>query len=172
MEEAFLHCHRQWFPRLILMNNDDEVAIIAHPNHYRYPNQKISIIVNDGYAYLVPFVESETEISLKTIIPSCKATKKYIGAKTMIKLDQEEQEILESYEKDRWQPVVDMEAEIEKHRQYAEATFKRDKRISIRISSRDLNALRKRALIEGMPYQTLIASVLHKYVDGRLKETA
>jgi len=90
----------------------------------------------------------------------------------MIKLDQEEQEILESYEKDRWQPVVDMEAEIEKHRQYAEATFKRDKRISIRISSRDLNALRKRALIEGMPYQTLIASVLHKYVDGRLKETA
>ena len=90
----------------------------------------------------------------------------------MIKLDKEEQEILESYESGEWQSLTDVEAEIEKHRQYAEATFKKDKRISIRISSRDLNALRKRALIEGMPYQTLIASVLHKYVDGRLKETA
>ncbi len=89
----------------------------------------------------------------------------------MIKLDKEEQEILESYESGEWQSITDVEAEIEKHRQYAEATFKKDKRISIRISSRDLNALRKRALIEGMPYQTLIASVLHKYVDGRLKET-
>ena len=89
----------------------------------------------------------------------------------MIKLDKEEQEILESYESGEWQSLPDVEAEIEKHRQYAEATFKKDKRISIRISSRDLNALRKRALIEGMPYQTLIASVLHKYVDGRLKET-
>lgn len=90
----------------------------------------------------------------------------------MIELDKEEQEILESFERDEWQPTDNMEAEIEKHRQYAAATFKKDKRISIRISSRDLNALRKRALIEGMPYQTLIASVLHKYVDGRLKETA
>lgn len=90
----------------------------------------------------------------------------------MIELDKEEQEILESFERDEWQPTDNMEVEIEKHRQYAAATFKKDKRISIRISSRDLNALRKRALIEGMPYQTLIASVLHKYVDGRLKETA
>ena len=89
----------------------------------------------------------------------------------MIKLDKEEQEILESYESGEWQSITDVEAEIEKHRQHAAATFKKDKRISIRISNRDLNALRKRALMEGMPYQTLIASVLHKYVDGRLKET-
>ncbi len=89
----------------------------------------------------------------------------------MIKLDKEEQEILESYERGEWQPVADMNAEIKKHKQYAAATFKKDKRISIRISSRDLDALRKRALMEGMPYQTLIASVLHKYIDGRLKET-
>ncbi len=89
----------------------------------------------------------------------------------MIKLDKEEQEILESYERGEWQPVTDMNAEIKKHKQYAAATFKKDKRISIRISSRDLDALRKRALMEGMPYQTLIASVLHKYIDGRLKET-
>ncbi len=61
------------------MQNDDEVAVISHPNQSRYPNQKVSVVVIDGYAYLVPFVESETEIFLKTIIPSRKATKKYVG---------------------------------------------------------------------------------------------
>jgi len=58
--------------------------------------------------------------------------------------------------------------DIQKHREYAAATFRKDKRINIRISSRDLQALKKRALSEGIPYQTLIASVLHKYVDDRL----
>jgi predicted DNA binding CopG/RHH family protein len=90
----------------------------------------------------------------------------------MVKLDDEEREILEAFEKGKLESIVNIDAEQEKHRQYAAATFKKDKRISIRISSRDLTALRKRALVEGLPYQTLIASVLHKYVDGRLKETA
>lgn len=61
------------------IENGDEVDIYNHPNQKRYPNQKISVVLVDGYAYLVPFVESETEIFLKTIIPSRKATKKYIG---------------------------------------------------------------------------------------------
>ncbi len=61
------------------MQNDDEVAVISHLNQSRYPNQKVSVVVIDGYAYLVPFVESETEIFLKTIIPGRKATKKYVG---------------------------------------------------------------------------------------------
>jgi len=52
--------------------------IIEHPNPSRYPNQKMFIVGIEKYAYLVPFVESETEIFLKTIIPSRKATKKYI----------------------------------------------------------------------------------------------
>jgi len=90
----------------------------------------------------------------------------------MDKLDDEEREILEAFDAGTLTPIADKEAEMEKHRQYAAATFKKDKRISLRISSRDLAALRKRALVEGMPYQTLIASVLHKYVDGRLRETA
>jgi uncharacterized DUF497 family protein len=61
------------------IDNGDEVDVYDHPNQKRYPNQKISVVLVDGYAYLVPFVESETEIFLKTIIPSRKATKKYIG---------------------------------------------------------------------------------------------
>ena len=57
----------------------DEVDLFDHPNKTRYPNQKISVVMIEGYAYLVPFVESDSEIFLKTIIPSSKATKKYAG---------------------------------------------------------------------------------------------
>lgn len=86
----------------------------------------------------------------------------------MAKLDAEEREILEAFEADQLKPIENKETEIKKHRKYAEATFKKDQRINIRISSRDLQALKKRALAEGIPYQTLVASVLHKYVDDRL----
>jgi hypothetical protein len=57
----------------------DEVDVLEHPNKERYPNQKISVVLIEGYAYLVPFVESDLEIFLKTIIPSRKATKLYVG---------------------------------------------------------------------------------------------
>lgn len=57
----------------------DEVDIFEHPNRERYPNQKISVVLIESYAYLVPFVESDVEIFLKTIIPSRKATKRYAG---------------------------------------------------------------------------------------------
>ncbi len=55
-----------------------EVDVFEHPNQERYPGQKISVVLIEGYAYLVPYIESETEIFLKTIIPSRKATKKYV----------------------------------------------------------------------------------------------
>jgi uncharacterized DUF497 family protein len=64
---------------LLHIQQGDEVDIVEHPNQARYPNQKISVVIVDDYAYLVPFVETETEIFLKTIIPSRKATKKYLG---------------------------------------------------------------------------------------------
>lgn len=57
----------------------DEVDVFEHPNQERYPGQKISVVVIEGYAYLVPFVESATDIFLKTIIPSRKATRQYLG---------------------------------------------------------------------------------------------
>jgi uncharacterized DUF497 family protein len=55
--------------------------IVAHPNASRYPNQRIFIIQLHGYAWLVPFIEGDDEIFLKTIIPSRKATKQYFGGK-------------------------------------------------------------------------------------------
>jgi predicted DNA binding CopG/RHH family protein len=88
----------------------------------------------------------------------------------MNKLDAEEREILDAFEAGELKSVENKKAELKKHQEYAVATFKKDQRINIRISSRDLQALKKRALSEGIPYQTLIASVLHKYVDNRFAE--
>jgi len=59
--------------------NGNEVDLFEHPNQEKYPGQMVSVVLVDGYAYLVPFVESETTIFLKTIIPSRKATKQYVG---------------------------------------------------------------------------------------------
>ncbi|MCH8349022.1 MAG: antitoxin [Chloroflexi bacterium] len=88
----------------------------------------------------------------------------------MANLDQEERELLESFERDEWRSVAGREAKFERYREYALSTFKKDKRVNIRISTKDLEALQTRALEEGIPYQTLMASVLHKYVGGRLVE--
>ena len=57
----------------------DEVDVYEHPNQKRYPRQKISVVIINDYAYLVPYVESEDELFLKTIIPSRQATKHYVG---------------------------------------------------------------------------------------------
>jgi predicted DNA binding CopG/RHH family protein len=89
---------------------------------------------------------------------------------TQIKLDNAEKELLESYEGEEWQSVGQIEAEKERYQGYARATFRKDTRVNIRISSKDLEALQKKAVEEGIPYQTLMASVLHKFVSGRLIE--
>ena len=57
-----------------------------------------------------------------------------------------------------------------RYSRYAKATFRKDRRVNIRLSSKDLEAIQKRALAEGLPYQTLISSLLHKYASGRLRE--
>jgi|TARA_B100002003_G_scaffold124870_1_gene115226 predicted DNA binding CopG/RHH family protein len=88
----------------------------------------------------------------------------------MYELDSAEQELLETFERDEWRSVTGREPEFERYRQYARATFKKDMRVNIRISRKDLEALQVRALEEGIPYQTLMGSVLHKYVEGRLVE--
>ncbi len=61
------------------IEHGDEIDVLDHPNQRRYPGQKISVVLIDEFIYLVPFVESEDEIFLKTIIPSRKATKSYKG---------------------------------------------------------------------------------------------
>jgi predicted DNA binding CopG/RHH family protein len=87
-----------------------------------------------------------------------------------MKLEKEEKEILESVERGEWRSAKEVKRERGRFSQYAKATFRKDRRLNIRISSRDLEAIQKRALEEGLPYQTLISSLLHKYASGRLRE--
>ena len=88
----------------------------------------------------------------------------------MSRIDSEEKEILEAFESGKLKKVADVDEEISAHKAIAEATFRKDARINIRLSSKDLRALQVRALQEGIPYQTLVASVLHKFVDGQFEE--
>jgi len=90
----------------------------------------------------------------------------------MAKLSREERDIDTSVERGNWKSVPGLKTEKTRYQRYARATFKKDRRVNIRISGKDLEALQKRALEEGIPYQTLIASLLHKYVSGRLVERA
>ncbi|HNK16527.1 hypothetical protein [Accumulibacter sp.] len=83
--------------------------------------------------------------------------------------DPYELEILASYEKGELKSVA-TKAELAKFKSAARATALKDKRVNIRLSSGDLRDIQAKALEEGMPYQTLIASVLHKYVTGKLAE--
>ncbi|MDQ3564856.1 MAG: hypothetical protein M3436_12165 [Pseudomonadota bacterium] len=81
-----------------------------------------------------------------------------------------EEEILASFERGEWQSAPNLKKEIARYASYAEASLAKDKRVNIRISSRDLEDIQARAAEEGIPYQTLMASVLHKFVTGRLIE--
>ena len=87
-----------------------------------------------------------------------------------IKLDKQERDILDSFERGEWKSVKNLKKEIEKHRAYARQTLKKDKRVNIRISSMVLDEIQTRAVEDGMPYQTLISSILHRFVTGRLIE--
>jgi len=83
-----------------------------------------------------------------------------------------EDDILTSFESGEWQSVAALDDEIARYASSAAGTLTKDKRINIRLSSRDLEDIQMRAAEEGMPYQTLIASVVHKYASGRLVETS
>ncbi len=88
------------------------------------------------------------------------------------RLDKEEQDILDSFERGEWKPVANRRQEIARHMAYARNTLAKDKRVNIRISSKDLEELQAIAVEDGMPYQTLMASVLHRFASGRFVEKA
>jgi predicted DNA binding CopG/RHH family protein len=89
--------------------------------------------------------------------------------KAMTELDNEEKELLETFEAGEWQSVKEP-ARLQELQSYAKAAIAKDKRITLRLSSIDLESIQTIAVEEGIPYQTLISSVLHKYVTGRLVE--
>ena len=88
----------------------------------------------------------------------------------MVKLDKYEKEINESYEKNEWQSVKDISQKKKKYQELAKVHLRKEKRINIRISEKDLEDIQKKAIMQGLPYQTLIASIIHKYNSGLLTE--
>ncbi len=83
-------------------------------------------------------------------------------------LEKEEEQILEDYEKGDFNSVKELEEEKEKHKEYAKNTLRKSKSINIRVSERDLQRIKALAAEKGLPYQTLISSILHRY--SRKKE--
>ena len=87
-----------------------------------------------------------------------------------IHLDKEEKELSDSYDRGEWRSVKNIEREKQKLRDAGKNTLKKDARINIRLSSKDLGDIQAIAVREGIPYQTLFSSVIHKYASGLLTE--
>ena len=81
-----------------------------------------------------------------------------------------EQDILESIENDEWKSARNKTSLMKELRETASNTMLKDQRMNIRIGKRDLDGIKAKALEEGIPYQTLVSSIIHKYVTGKLKE--
>jgi predicted DNA binding CopG/RHH family protein len=149
----------------------DVLDILEHPNQERYRGQRIFVAQRQDYVYLIPFVEDETSVFLR---PSSRVAKRRSNtsarSQKAMKLDHDEKDILDSVERGEWRSIKGAKRERNRYARYARATFRKDRRLNIRISSKDLEAIQKRALEEGLPYQTLISSLLHKFASGRLKE--
>jgi len=82
--------------------------------------------------------------------------------------EKEERALERSVETEEWRSVGDLSGERKRFQAYAQATLKKDRRVNIRISEADLEGLQRKAVEEGLPYQTLLSSLIHKYVTGRL----
>jgi predicted DNA binding CopG/RHH family protein len=88
------------------------------------------------------------------------------------KLSKEEKKILKSFEDGEWISAPDNARRKKELLQYARNTLKKDKRLNIRISERDLVELQRKAVKEGLPYQTYVSSIIHKFISGTLVEVS
>ena len=93
---------------------------------------------------------------------------KKINKKAFDPLDKEERDLMESIEHDEWRRVKNIKQEKEKAMAAARNTLKKDKRINLRLTQKDYHQIQIKAIEEGIPYQTLISSVIHKYLNGAL----
>lgn len=86
-----------------------------------------------------------------------------------IMLSKEEQQLEKEIESGDWKAVPNLAEEIKKYQKYASNTLNKNKKINIRITDWDYEKIKIKAVVEGLPYQTLISSIIHKYVTGQLK---
>ena len=93
---------------------------------------------------------------------------KKFSQKAFEPLDQEEKDLMESIEREEWRSVKNIKQEKEKAIAAARNTLKKDKRIKLRLTQKDYHQIQIKAIEEGIPYQTLISSIVHKYLNGSL----
>ena len=93
---------------------------------------------------------------------------KKLSKKAFEPLDQEEKDLMESIEREEWRPVKNIKLEKKKAIAAARNTLKKDKRINLRFTQKDYRQIQIKAIEEGIPYQTLISSIVHKYLNGSL----
>lgn len=97
---------------------------------------------------------------------------KRIRKKAFKPVDQEEKELMESLDRDEWQPVKNIDQEKKKAMAAARSTLRKDKRINLRLTQKDYHQIQIKAIEEGIPYQTLISSIVHKYLNGSLSSNS
>ena len=88
-----------------------------------------------------------------------------------MKLDKEEKAILDAYDKGTMKTSSPSKKELDEIKAMAENTFRKDRRVTIRLYDHDLKGIQKKALEKGIPYQTLISSMIHQYIEGDLVES-
>ncbi len=93
---------------------------------------------------------------------------KKINKKAFDPIDKEERDLMESIEHDEWRPVKNIKQEKENAMAAARNTLKKDKRINLRLTQKDYHQIQIKSIEEGIPYQTLISSIIHKYLNGSL----
>ena len=86
--------------------------------------------------------------------------------------DVDEQELLESYEREEWRPIANLQDELQRYRAYAAATIQKNRLVSIGLSPEDFVEIQQKAMEKGIPYQTLIANIVHQFAAGRLVENS
>jgi len=84
--------------------------------------------------------------------------------------DVDEQELLESYEREEWRPIANLKDELQHYQAYATATIQKNRLVSIGLSPEDFVEIQQKALEKGIPYQTLISNIVHQFAAGRLVE--
>jgi len=89
-----------------------------------------------------------------------------------MKFDTEEKALIDSIEMGEWISISNLQKEIKKSKEIARATVIKDQRMNIRIAKKDLDTLKIKAIEAGIPYQTLVSSIIHKYLSGNLVERA
>lgn len=93
---------------------------------------------------------------------------KKLNRKAFEPLDKEESDLMKSLENDEWQSVKNLKQQKKTAVDAARNTLKKDKRINLRLSQKDYHEIQIKAVEEGIPYQTLISSIIHKYLNGSL----